>query len=398
MLRVWQEEPGDAVQQLQRLPDVIERVSIISSIIDHHPGETGALCEMLPHGISKERCLSVNANPEMWSMEGSVSGQGVRAGPGPASSVWSSDDFETSAFIRTRGDPRVCADEVDSHGCVWGWARVHAKAGDVEDVAKVCASIHSAAPDPGLWRYACFLSSATHHVSIWDRVRLSDTAQLCGASGGFRALCAERVIHRLASLAPPSDVGDGRAWSDHLMRASAIGTAWASSSMREQMIDRFWAQSMAVSASKARGLSGDALDVLPAAAVPHLRAALAWEWMSRLDEVSDFETLRTGLLELMALRLARKPTAIAPGTVVTMPDLWPIDREGEAHLAAVSYFGQSRRTLARDPRADAGLCVMEAAARLESPALGLIRTGLSSADERLRWTSARLLEQLEGAH
>ena len=79
----------------------------------------------------------------------------------------------------------------------------------------------------------------------------------------------------------------------------------------------------------------------------------------------------------------------------TIPDFWPVDRDGEAHFSAISYLGQSRRTLARDPITDIGLCVLEAAARRSPPALDLLRHGASLRDERIRWTAVRLLEQLK---
>lgn len=395
MLTAWQTEPGDAVEQLALLPDSLDRITTISAIIDHYPGETGALCEMLPHGMSKERCLAVNANPDIWNRASEPFSRGSRAGPGPATSAWSAIDFETSDLINQRGNSRICADEVDPHACVWGWSRVHAMAGDIDDVAELCASVRTSAPSPNRWRHACFLSSAELHVSVWGRTGLADSVRLCGASGDFKAVCAAQLVRHLASLAPPSDMSGGRAWSDHLMRAQAIRQAWKDSPMLPELNDRFWAQSMAASTAKAHGLSGDAFDVLPSAAKPHIRAAVVWEWMSRFDGHKDFSGLMEALSVVLALRLDRKALPVEEGQIPTMMDLWPTDREGEAHLSAVSYFGTSRRTVARDPSIDIGLCVLEAAARLESPAHGVIKAGLRSSDERIRWTAARLLEQLE---
>lgn len=395
VLSAWETEPGDAVEQLHRVSDGLDRIAIISSLIDHHPGDTGALCEMLPHGMSQERCLSVNGEPEIWRGSGISTERGSRAGPGPSSSSWSAQSFEASDFINERGNPQLCAEEVDAHACAWGWSRAYAKDGDVDRAARMCASVRTTAPNPSRWRHSCFLSAATLHVLASGRTGLVESVRLCGASGDFKALCAERLLHHLASQAPPSDVGGGRAWSDHLMRAQAIRQAWNDSPMLPELMDRFWAQSMAASTAKAHGMSGDALDVLPLAAIPHIRAAVVWEWMSRQTEVGELAVLQAAIAKVLSIRLERKPPPVETGLITPMVDMWPVDRDGESHLAAVSYFGSSRRTMARDPNTDIGLCVLEASARLDPPAHSVISSGLGSSDERLRWTAARLVEQLE---
>jgi len=76
-------------------------------------------------------------------------------------------------------------------------------------------------------------------------------------------------------------------------------------------------------------------------------------------------------------------------------DHWSTDREGEAHLSAASYFGDSRRTVAMDPETDAGICVLEAFARMTPPWIEEIEKASSMSDERLKWTAARLIEQLK---
>jgi hypothetical protein len=82
-------------------------------------------------------------------------------------------------------------------------------------------------------------------------------------------------------------------------------------------------------------------------------------------------------------------------TDTPVSDLWSQDRAGESHFAAVSYLGQSRRTVAADPQTDIRICVLEAAARVSPPWSAVLEEGQSDPDERVRWTAVRLVEQLE---
>ena len=138
-------------------------------------------------------------------------------------------------------------------------------------------------------------------------------------------------------------------------------------------MDRFWAWTLAASVAKANGLSGDALDVIPNVAVPHLHAALAREVVQRWDGEPDYEAVRDKVVGAISTRLDRQVTEEESRILEEVADYWPIDRDGEAHFSAISYLGQSRRTLARDPDTDIGLCVLEASARRSPPALDLLR-------------------------
>ena len=115
----------------------------------------------------------------------------------------------------------------------------------------------------------------------------------------------------------------------------------------------------------------------------------------RTDEALDFVAVRDHVLEALSLRLDRKQEQAFQITLTPVHDFWSHDREGESHLSASSYFGDSRRTLARDSTTDVGLSVLEASARKVPPSTALLEKARSLSDERLRWTAARLLEQLQ---
>ena len=391
----WSQRPGDAVESISQLPDSLEKIEAVAMLVDHHPGTTGALCELLPHGISKERCVAVNSHPFAWNDGNRVDPRSGRAGTGPSRSNWSSADFKSSDMIGVRNSAEVCEQEVDPHACAWGWAQSHAQAGDAEKAARMCASVRSSASEPNRWRHFCFLSAAEQHVSHWERARYDDSIRLCGASGTFRAACNAGLIAYLSAQVPASDMGDERLWMDHLLRARTIHEAWEDDPMGSEIMDRFWAMSLYASVSKSSGLSGDALEFVPRVAVPHLHASLAWAVATTWEGPLKYGEIHAQVLAALSHRLDRAHSQAVVAVDELIADLWPVDRDGEAHFSAISYLGSSRRTLARDTETDVGLCVLEAAARVSPPALDLLENARTLPDERLKWTAARLLEQLK---
>ena len=344
--------------------------------------------------MSRERCLYTVARASIWEAAEETSSPVGRAGLGPARSTWFASDFQPSDLIRINSATEECSDEVDPHACAWGWARAHAERGDAEKAARMCAAVRTTAPNPNRWRHFCFLSAAEAHVSHWERARFTDSVRLCGAAGPFRAMCADGLIDSVATLAPSSDSGDERVWVEHILRANSVQQAWSDSSFLMEIMDRFWAVSMRASIEKSKGLSGDAMGHIPPVALPHLRAALAWAVVSRWEGTPDFAAVRETVMQALGARLELSTESTSRVHLPPVADHWSVDREGEAHLSAVSYFGDSRRTLAMDPEMDVGLCVLEAFARTSPPLITEIEKASSVADERLKWTVARLLEQL----
>ena len=390
----WEKSRADAVEQIRQLPDELESISVISTLIDQDPASADVLCELLPHGPSKARCLVVAAVSGLWT-ESSVSpATADRAGIGPAQTTWSSDQFPDSDFMRVRNASSPCKSEVDPHACAFGWAMANAEAGDAAGAAQMCAAVSTKTNDSNRWRHFCFLMAATTHVARWGRAQFVDSVELCGASGRYRARCAHNIVRQLAVLAPPSDAKSEGAWSEYLLQYGAVRKGWTGMPVLPDVLDRFWAWGLAASVARANGPSGDALDAIPRVAVPHLHAALAWEVVRRWEGEPDYEAMRDKVVSAMETRLDRQTAFQEVLALDKVADFWPVDRKGEAHFSAISYLGESRRTMARDPVTDIGLCVLEAAARRSPPALDLLRHAATLRDERIRWTAVRLLEQL----
>ena len=61
------EEGREAVNaELERLPDVLERIAVISRLVDAHPQRADWWCQQLPRGMSRDRCDSVAGRSHLW--------------------------------------------------------------------------------------------------------------------------------------------------------------------------------------------------------------------------------------------------------------------------------------------------------------------------------------------
>jgi hypothetical protein len=385
--------PTEVPGHLAALSDDLERIAVISALVDHDPEGAQVYCSLIPRGISRRRCEHVAQRSHLWTPTPTAEPAHSRAGPGPVRSVWLATDVPPSELIHTRGVKGGLTQEVDSHATAWGRAIAAASSGAPEVAAKACSSIMAGQR----WRYDCFFSTAVAYVQAWDRAHLDDTLALCGASGDYRGLCLAAVIDELAGRSPGSDVGDPLDWAPVMMRAHDLRLALADTPLALDAMDRFWSLVAAHSTAKATAMSGDALDALPAAAAPHVRAAIAAKVLGAAETPLDLGAA----VQLVSTVLSRRAMAEAfPKSAISrapVADLWPSDRRGESHLAAVSYLGASRRTVAADPGVDTMLVVLEAAARLEPPWASMLNRAKTDRDQRVRWTAVRLEEQLGAA-
>ncbi|MDP6931859.1 MAG: hypothetical protein QGG40_03045, partial [Myxococcota bacterium] len=155
---------------------------------------------------------------------------------------------------------------------------------------------------------------------------------------------------------------------------------------------------------EAEVLSGNALDALPEAAWPHVRAALTWEMLARSSEkegelgLTEWSERATDALSLrapapvtgtsdttMAVR-RRQPGAIDPG--------WTENRGTEESLDWVHHLQRSRRVKGSDAELDLLIALLEAAATQDTPRTTLLVEGLGHAHELVRWTALRLMIEL----
>ena len=364
-------------------------VAVAGDLLNKDPELGATLCGRLPHGLTKERCQSIRTRPHLWSPIPADDGSVVRAGSGPAYSSLRNSDVPVSRWQTDEQSPEGCRAELDPNACLWGRAKESSREGDGAASGRWCAALrrHSS------MRADCFFEVAEDLVEHSGLAHLADALELCGGAGAYRALCAQAVLSEVAQRAPPSTVGDVVVWAPQLMAMRAVRSWINDPVMQQRMDDRYLALTVHSSVSRAVAPSGDIMDALPAAALPHLRAAISHRIVTaaspalRLREAVDL--VNSALNDRVF-----SSAVLSPRTELVL-DLWPVDREGESHLRAISYLGASRRTVANDAVTDTTICILEAAARATPPLSDLIEEAKTHHDERVRWTSARLVEQLE---
>lgn len=372
------------------IPDALTRIAVMSSVITARPQTASQLCDRFPHGISKSRCAAAADRTHLWRVEDEPKGPMVRAGSGPALSAWSNQDFPIIEWTNPVALNGSCSGELDEMACVWANAVHSAREGDASRAAQWCKGMAS----NSAWRDDCYFQTAEVIVERWGRTHAADAFSLCGASNEYRGQCALELLERFAGKAPSSEVGDVVEWAPQFMTLRAVRDLFDDPVVRARIEDRYVALMTHASVLDAEELSGDFLDALPPDASPHVRAAISYRLITERSEALSLEdavAMVQGTLE----HRVEVPTDGLERPRNAVVDLWPYDREGESHLAAVSYLGHSRRTVANDPERDTEICVLEAAARAKPPWQTVLEEAKNHADERVRWTAVRLVEQLE---
>ena len=379
-------DPAATAEELAAM-DALGRLKVVSKLVDADPEGASPYCALLPYSTSRSRCEYAGVAVHLWEPPEDLEPV-TRAGRGLGRSELTASDVPISDWSQVRMSP--AADVADPQAQAWSQAREMAEEGSTEHVAQACARLRGGER----WRHDCFMGAAQLRLKRLGRAGIGEVFGLCGAAGSYRGACVSRLIDALASASPPAEVSDPLSWAPVLMRAHDLRALSEDARLQDELLDRFWARVALHSVYSARGLSGDALDVTPRAAHPHLRAALAHRVVNSADEdlsLSDAQRLVGAVIDR---RIDGGGDAVSGLEMPEVTDLWSADGHGESHIAASSYLGISRRTVANDPDTDMTLSVLEAAARSAPPRLALIRSAVQHSDQRVRWTAARLIEQL----
>ena len=333
-------EPADVLNRIEAIADPIERIATIEQILRDDPAQALVLCPQIPAGAARLRCDEIAKRPHLWT-ERPRSEQG-RTAPGPASA---------------RPQPARWPPALESTGCV----------------------------------EECAFRAAEDHVREQGGEGYSVAVGLCVLAGDFRADCLAHLYPGLIGELPAA-TAPAEAWAPITATAEGLGAFWEpiDAAFAVVAVDRFWSEVTARATDAEPWAHGALLRVLPAAAAPHVRAAVALQWLSRQDP-PDLPTAQARL----AAVLERRPATTVPRPRRPRPasDLWPSDsNEGEdGAISAVAYLGQSRRAVSEDPGTDQLLALLEAAARVQPPRRDLLQAATLHSDAVVRWTAHRLL-------
>jgi hypothetical protein len=249
------------------------------------------------------------------------------------------------------------------------------------------------------------LPHALARDECWFRV-----AQARGLEGGLEA-CLEAgssrgpCLHHHAELfagACPAPVGELNAWS---RVAEGVGALEASVAHwdafeREQLVDVAWAGLIRCAFERAVAFDPRLWEVLPAAAHPHLRAALAWHAVASAgDRPASLASWRAGFVRYAGSGVAPGEGFAGPEIPAGPGDDWAHDTPGWALAwgeggAACGrprrYFAMGKRLSSPDPALDRDLSLLEAGARILPALPSDLWEGLTPDTAELRCTVAAL--------
>lgn len=385
----WPTDPEGVAAAIAAHPVVEARIALVGALIANHPGETGALCPVLPPGDAQNRCAQMNERPHLWQETRQAAPTGARPGGGPSSNEVAPVSPIRTPLAEVPPAEHACADAPDRSACLTAAAQAAAAQLQGRAAAGQCQNIPA-----GRWRGECFFQAAEAALRSRGPHGYGDAVELCAAAVPFAQNCHSHALMLLADLAPAADHVDPRVWEPIVLGARSIATAWSwrDPYMAEIAADRLWSEATGRAYAGAHTVTGDPLDALPEAAHRHVRAAAVRALVSQQGAAShDLAGWVAHAAEALAQRSTHRPQR-GDTPFRSAPELWPTDLDGEDGIPATAYLGTARRTYADDPAVDLAICVLEAAARTPPVHAPLLEEGRSHPDERVRWTARRLAE------
>ncbi|MFH1468542.1 MAG: hypothetical protein ABIO70_29400 [Pseudomonadota bacterium] len=391
-------DPALLAAQFASLEDPLSQLAVVEAVATVRPEDLSALCRLMEEGPDAARCgrLSSRTHLRRVSVESAptpvaATADGITGLPIPHPSL-------TTELARQPAEEVPRADDVPLRTSQMTAATARAGAGQARAAAAACQAV----PSP-IWRSECFFRSAEAMLEARGMAGLDGSVELCLASGGFTPRCLEHLAIRLsARLAPRRGSADWSALNGAVEQVAASFGAQDpvfAAALEEHLTARTihnWYRDI-------RQLTGDPLDQLPPAAAPHVRASLAVLLVERAP-TARLEALTAELLAAFEARNNLDPAAASEdlsrptvGNQIRRTTLWCLTDTVRPESAQAIWLGTSRRALAQDSRADAAICILEAAARLSSVPLPLLEEGLQQSDPAVRWTAARLLLLLDPA-
>ncbi|GEM_PF-3559739 len=373
----WSADPEQVSVWLDAL-DEFEEAALVDVLAHRFPQEGAQLCAELGAGTAgRARCEKRFIRPHL-STRQVKQAVGVVSPLGPRSSDLPVLEPTAPPWAHATDDERAAAvGGCTDAACASARARDLGSTGDARSASLACA----AASDEGQARSECLFQASE---GLAEAGAVTEALRLCAHAGNFGPMCAAHGL-QLGGPAPADGPEAATAHAALLEGLGDIGTVYA---------DWFWASwtwSAVHAGTPASRLATD----LPEVALPHVRAAAAWQVVAR----------RTGSLDatvqLVARHLELPDTAPYSGQQVRTHTLRPgwSARPAEDSLPTVFLYGPSRRALAEDPDEDLTVAVLEAAWQQRTPPTAAwFLDGLSHERSRLvRWTAARILSELDPA-
>jgi hypothetical protein len=392
----WAVDPETAKSAVKAVVDPVVQLSLVLELTEAHPGEVGELCEVLPPGDGRVRCLSIDArphlsNPKQASDKGAVAAWRRVFGDLPQVEL-------PDAWRGVDPAPVDCTPGQTAAACRTEAAQLAARQGGSGHARAICVGL-----EVGTWRDECIFQAAEAMAEAPDgrhreAQRFADAASMCLAAGPFAHRCLTHLQREVEQLATPANRIHSRAWAQlsTLIAGMEQGLADFPEAHRDWMLQRVWSGAIHQSMGKADRISGGLLGFLPPDKHVHVWDAAVWRLME-LEEPRLVREPRTlnGWVTRVRVHLARMPQGrgiMMEREARKVADLWDPGVDEERGIPQVPYLGGSRRAHHSDPALDAQISVLEAGAQLLSGRHleALLMEGTQSPDALVRWTAVRL--------
>lgn len=419
LLERYAQDPDEAAEALERVEDPVERVVLVTRLVETWPGRTRALCNKVAPGPARTRCERINGRPHLQSDPPKLESTGrPRAAGGPSTPDLPAPSPATSPYHGVEPVQGPCAQRQEPRVCYATQALRDVRE-DPRRAAAACAGLQDQK-----WVSECLFSAAEMLASSRRTEGLTAASDLCVAAVPFSSNCLAHLIIILARQSPDATERDPAAWAPLNHTADAIAAHWQQRYPEyvDLHLDRFWSEVMSLAYGNTPEVTGGPLEGVPERARRHVRAAAALRLME-LQGVRAQPTIAAWIdaveaaLAARAEQTWRPPPLVQPkqrergeenkqpqgaGMFLGKENFWREDLEGDEAWPATFYWGTGRRTWTDEVRQDLAICVLEAAAQMafraqqkgDKPALdharALVREGMSSPEPAVRWTAERL--------
>lgn len=368
-----------------------ERYLQIERLQTKHPGRIQMLCKQLEDDSLKDRCLTSSARPHLYAKGNIRPPQSIpeRTAEGPKASMVLLPPRQDSHLRAVTPYTDQCTDQVDQRSCLHRKAMDMVDAGDSLEVARYCEAIPS---NHIRWRWECHFKAAERFLER-DIDNYKVATDHCLVANEYSGRCVTVLNKILAKSAPTAD-STANDWKQSLSHAKNITEVWETYGKQtgEDILSSFWGFSLLYSYRTSKNITGDPLDHLPSEVIPHIRAAAAYELLSRQNPTTDLSKLTQELEQKLTMRTEQSNRSKNGYLQPTINDYWMDDKREDVDVVAVNYLGRSRRTYADDLQEDLSICILEAAARLNDDWISLVKEHRNSSVGSLKWTARRLLE------
>ncbi len=366
----WPVEPTEVQAEIEAETNPLQKALGIAALTEAYPGQTMTLCMALDQPEARTRCERLNERPHLWVTK-------PKDNPG------------LSSLPETQAPDVDCLSEDTQAACRDRAARLSALQGRVDEARAHCNALST--PQ---WAGECLFQAAEFVVHRNSAAGYAVGAVLCEHAKPFATNCLNHLVLILADGAPASSTSNPDDWAKIHSADNAVRAhwSWQDSIRAKDQSDRLWSEALGLAYSNATKVTGDPLDALGTAQMPHIFAGTMQRLMT-LDPPASrgltqwVELAQTHLSERSHGTAHREQRRIFRGAA----DLWGADTEGES----VAYLATSRRWVSKNPSVDLAICALEAAARKPPFASNLLEDARTHESLLVQNTAARLVQLIE---